>query len=146
MSFILLKWFLIYLEPVLHYNLSTDAFKISTKIWGCHVRFPHHFYAKTSFGHWRFWAPHQFFKSGPVGILHYSLFKYSSKNSSKCWEMSVDAYNSTPCQNLVFSFDFRNPLLFNIVGFYLKWKLSKSTIGLVCPLYKNNSLSVDLFA
>ena len=47
---------------------------------------------------------------------------------------------------LIFSFVFRTPLLFNIVGFYLKWKLSKSIIGLVCPLYKNNSLSVDLFA
>ena len=34
------------------------------------------------------------------------------------------------------SFDFRTPLLFNIVGFYLKWKLSKSIIGLVCSLNK----------
>ena len=37
---------------------------------------------------------------------------------------------------LDFSFDFRTPLLFNIVGFYLKWKLSKSIIGLVCSLYE----------
>ena len=68
-SFILLKWFLLNLEPVLHYNHLTNAFKIPTKIWGCHVRFPHHFYAKVSFGYWRFWALHQFFKSGPVGIF-----------------------------------------------------------------------------
>ena len=35
--------------------------------------------------------------------MHYNLFKYSFKNSSKCLEMSVDAYNSTLCKNpLVF--------------------------------------------
>ena len=32
-------------------------------------------------------------------ILHYNLFKYFFKNSSKCLEMSVDAYNSTSCKN-----------------------------------------------
>ena len=48
-SFIPLKWFLLHLEPVLHCNLLTNAFKISTKIWGCHVMVPHHFYAKNTF-------------------------------------------------------------------------------------------------
>ena len=57
------------LEPVLHCNHLTNAFKISTKIWGCHVMVPHHFYAKISFGRWGFWALHQLFKSGPVGIF-----------------------------------------------------------------------------
>ena len=32
-------------------------------------------------------------------ILHYNLFKYFFKNSSKCLEMSVDAYNSTLWKN-----------------------------------------------
>ena len=93
------------LESLLHCNHLINAFKIFTKIWGCHVMFPHHFYAKISFGHWRFWALHQFFKSGPVGILHYNLFKYSSKNSSKCLEMSADAYNSASCKNPVMFFE-----------------------------------------
>ena len=56
-------------ELYLHYNPFRKFLKISTKIWGCHVMFPHHFYAKISFGHWRFWALHQIFKSGPVGIF-----------------------------------------------------------------------------
>ena len=37
-------------------------------------------------------------------FLHYNLFKYSFKNSSKCLEMSVDAYNSTSCKNPVMFF------------------------------------------
>ena len=53
----------------LHYNHLTNAFKNSTKIWGCHVMFPHHFYAKIPSGHWRFWALHQLFQSGPVGTF-----------------------------------------------------------------------------
>ena len=104
-SFLSLKWFPFAFGAYLHYNHLTNAFKNSTKIWGCHVRFPNHFYAKTSFGQWRFSALHQFFKSGPAGILHYNLFKYSSKNSSKCLEMSVDAYNSTSCKNPVMFFE-----------------------------------------
>ena len=68
-SFISLKWFLLHLEPVLHYNHFTNAFKNSTKIWGCHVMFPHHFYARIPSGHWRFWALHQLFQSGPVGTF-----------------------------------------------------------------------------
>ena len=68
-SFILLKWFLLHLEPVLHCNLLANAFKISTKIWGCHVMVPHHFYAKIPSGHWRFWVLHQLFQSGPVGTF-----------------------------------------------------------------------------
>ena len=116
MSLILLKWSFINLEPVLHSNHLIDAFKNFTKIWGCHVMFPHHLYAKISFGYWRFWALHQLFKSGPVGILHYNLFKYSSKNSSKCLEMSVDAYNSTLCKNpLVFFEKFEKIILIFIL-------------------------------
>ena len=69
LSIILLKWFFMKLESLLHCNHLANAFKIFTKIWGCHVMFPHHFYAKTSFGYWRFWALHQLFKSGPVGIF-----------------------------------------------------------------------------
>ena len=38
----------------LHYNHLINAPKNSTKIWGCHVMFPHHFYAKIPSGHWRF--------------------------------------------------------------------------------------------
>ena len=57
------------LEPVLHYNHLINAFKFPTKIWGCHVMFPNHFYAKIPFGHGRFWALHQLFQSGPVGIF-----------------------------------------------------------------------------
>ena len=105
MSFILLKWSFINLEPLLHCNHLINASNIFTKIWGCHVRFPHHFYAKIYFGYWRFWALHQFFKSGPVGILHYNLFKYSSKNSSKGLEMSVDAHNATSCKNPVLFYE-----------------------------------------
>ena len=89
----------------MHYNHLINASNIFTKIWGCHVRSPHHFYAKISFGHWRFWALHKFFKSGPVGILHYNLFKYSSKNSSKCLVMPGGAYNSTSCKNPVMFFE-----------------------------------------
>ena len=37
--------------------------------------------------------------------MHYNLFKYSFKNSSKCLEMSVDAYNSTSCKNPVMIFE-----------------------------------------
>ena len=95
MSFILLKWSFIILEPFLHCNILTNAFKFSTKIWGCHVMFAHHFYAKIPSGHWRFWALHQLFQSGPVALLHCNPFKYFFKNSSKCLEMSVDAYNSS---------------------------------------------------
>ena len=69
LSFTLLKWSFITLEHVLHCNHLANAFKISTKIWGCHGMFPHHFYAEISFGYWRFWALHQLFKSGPVGIF-----------------------------------------------------------------------------
>ena len=47
----------------------------------------------------------QFFFSGPECILHYNLFKYFPKNSSKCLEMSVDAYNSTSCKNPVMIFE-----------------------------------------
>ena len=38
-------------------------------------------------------------------FLHCNLFKYSFKNSSKCLEMSVDAYNSTSCKNPVLFFE-----------------------------------------
>ena len=101
------------MEPLLHCNPFKYFFKISTKIWGCHVMFPHHFYAKISFGYWKFWALHLLFKSGPVVILHYNLFKYFFKNSSKCLEMSVDAYNSTLCKNpWVFFEKFEQIILF----------------------------------
>ena len=40
-----------------------------------------------------------FFILVQFGILHYNPFKYFFKNSSKCLEMSVDAYNSTLHQN-----------------------------------------------
>ena len=73
-SFIPLKWFLLHLEPVLHYNLFTNAFKNSTKIWGCHVMVPHHFYAKIPAGYWKFWALYQFFQSAPVGPFTQQLF------------------------------------------------------------------------
>ena len=46
-------------------------------------------------------------------ILHYNLFKYFFKNSSKCLEMSVDAYNSTLCKNpWVFFEKFEQIILF----------------------------------
>ena len=35
----------------LHYKHLANAFKFSTKIWGCHVMVPHHFYAKFPSGH-----------------------------------------------------------------------------------------------
>ena len=38
-------------------------------------------------------------------FLHCNLFKNSFKNSSKCLEMSVDAYNSTSCKNPVLFFE-----------------------------------------
>ena len=39
------------LESLLQSNHLINAFKNFTKIWGCHVMFPHHFYAKISYGH-----------------------------------------------------------------------------------------------
>ena len=46
-------------------------------------------------------------------ILHYNLFKYFFKNSSKCLEMSVDAYDSTLCKNpWVFFEKFEQIILF----------------------------------
>ena len=39
------------------------------------------------------------------------------------------------------SFDFRTPLLFDIVGFYLKWRLSKSIIGPVALSIKQLFIS-----
>ena len=38
-------------------------------------------------------------------LLHYSPFKYFFKNSSKCLEMSVDAYNSSSCKNPMMFFE-----------------------------------------
>ena len=38
-------------------------------------------------------------------FLHYNLFKYFSKNSSKCLVMPGDAYNSTSCKNPVMFFE-----------------------------------------
>ena len=46
-------------------------------------------------------------------ILHYNLFKYFFKNSSKCLEMSVDPYNSILCKNpWVFFGKFEQIILF----------------------------------
>ena len=39
------------LESLLHCNHLINAFENFTKIWGCHVMFPHHFCAKMSFSH-----------------------------------------------------------------------------------------------
>ena len=45
------------LEPLLHYNPLINLFKNPTKIWGCHVMFRHHFYAKVSFSHLEILSP-----------------------------------------------------------------------------------------
>ena len=49
--------FFINLVPLVHCNHLINAFKIFTKIWGCHVMFPHHFYAKISFSHLEILSP-----------------------------------------------------------------------------------------
>ena len=94
-SFISLKWFLLHLGP----NCTTTTWQMLLKIppkfgdvmWCFHITFMQKYLLSigdfelyTNFSNLVQWA-----------LLHYNPFKYFFKNSSKCLEMTVDAYNSS---------------------------------------------------
>ena len=100
-----LKWFLLHLEPV-----------CTTTIWQMHLKFP------PKFGDVMWWFHITFMQKYLLAIgdfelytnfsnlvqwtlLHHNPFKYFFKNSSKCLEMSVEAYNSSSSKNPVLLFE-----------------------------------------
>ena len=94
-----LKWFFISLELFLNYHHLINSFKISTKIWRCHVMFLNHFYARIYFTHLIFWALHQVFKTGPDGSFALQPLKIFLSSLRQNYGMLIGVYYSALCKN-----------------------------------------------